>query len=256
MDEELKKTNIELDGEKTVEERLADKKKDASLNTDVDGQQVLKMAENMYGTTKITQEQLSYILDMLSPANYMLRNHSVKGHPMTFSITGRDRTKAQSHRPWQQQILEDESKDLAVMKSRQLGLSEISSGKLLHFVDTHSYDKVKALYTFPTEKQMNDFVSTRINPLLSNGYYSSITDKRMDSNKRKRIRDSIIYFRSSSKASAVEGVDVDVIFMDEYDHVSNAAEQSAIESMASSKYGIKNRWSTPKHVGGLLSNQQ
>ena len=46
-------------------------------------------------------------------------------------------------------IINDPHHNLAIIKSRQLGLSELGVGKLLHFVDTHSYDAVKALYTFP-----------------------------------------------------------------------------------------------------------
>jgi len=113
------------------------------------GKDLLNMAVEMYGTTDITPEQLAYIMDMSKPSTYMLRNHTIKGKPMTFSIPNRDMSQAQSHRPWQQAILNDDSRNLAVMKSRQLGLSEIGVGKLLHFVDTKSYDNVKALYTFP-----------------------------------------------------------------------------------------------------------
>ena len=46
-------------------------------------------------------------------------------------------------------IINDPHHNLAIIKSRQLGLSELGVGKLLHFVDTRSYDAVKALYTFP-----------------------------------------------------------------------------------------------------------
>lgn len=234
--------------EGTVEERLAYHRKDPTLKNNISGEQVMKMAIDMYGTDKITQEQLAYILDMIDPVNYMLRNHSIKGSPITFEVKNKEN--ARSHRPWQKSILRDKHPSIAVKKSRQLGISEISVGKMIHFLDTHSYDKVKALYTFPTKSNMNDHVSTRINPLLESGYYSKIADKNMDSNNRKRIRESIVYFRTSSKSSSLEGIDIDLMMLDEYDHVNPSAEQSAIESMASSKYGISNRWSTPT-IGDL-----
>lgn len=132
-----------------------------------------------------------------------------------------------------------------VIKSRQLGLSEMGVGKLIHFVDTHSYDHANALYTFPTVAQMRDFVKGRINPLTSSGYYGSIFDEEADSIEVKRIRDSFLYFRTSSKPGAVEGIDVDYVALDEYDRVPNASEESARASMDSSKYKIMNRWSTP-----------
>ena len=56
-----------------------------------------------------------------------------------------------------------------------------------------------------TNDQMQKFVQTRLDPLLEKGYYSTIIDKDINSLKAKRIRDSYLYFRSSSKPSTLEG---------------------------------------------------
>lgn len=96
---------------------------------------------------------------------------------------------------------------------------------------------------------MGDFVKSRINPLLQNGYYSTLVDDKIDSIETKKIRDSFLYFRSSSKPGNVEGIDVDYIALDEYDRIPPLSEQSAINSMDSSRYQIMNRWSTPTEVG-------
>ena len=64
--------------------------------------------------------------------------------------------------------------------------------------------------------------------------------------KEKQIRDSFLIFRSSSKASAVEGVDASAVFLDEYDRVGAQAEDSAVQSMSSSKFKYLRRFSTPK----------
>ena len=37
----------------------------------------------------------------------------------------------------------------AVIKSRQLGLSEMSVMEMVHFADMYSFKNVKCLYTFP-----------------------------------------------------------------------------------------------------------
>lgn len=92
---------------------------------------------------------------------------------------------------------------------------------------------------------MKDFVSTRLNPLLESGYYATITDSKVDSLEKKKIRNSFLLFRSSSKGAAVEGVDIDYLSLDEYDRVGAAAELSAIESMSSSQFKMLRRWSTP-----------
>lgn len=86
------------------------------------GQQLAKIAKEMFGTTNITVEQLAYLTDMLKPSTYLLRNHTVRGHPITFMISGRDQQKAQAHRPWQIQIINDQHRTKAIIKSRQLGL--------------------------------------------------------------------------------------------------------------------------------------
>lgn len=209
------------------------------------GKHLANMAKEMFGTDQITTEQLTYLTDMLKPSTYMLRNHSVRGHPMTFSVSGHNTDKAQSHRPWQIGILNDPHKNIAIMKSRQLGMSELGVGKMMHFADTYSYSSPKCLYTFPTHKAVNDFVKSRLNPLLENGYYKTITDPDANSLEVKKIRNSYMYFRTSSKPGSTEGVDIDYLSLDEYDRVNYLAENSALESMSSSPFHITNRWSTP-----------
>lgn len=211
----------------------------------IDGNMLANVAKQTFGRINLTKEELTYVLTMMNTSSYLLKHHKVKNHPITFHISGHDSTRAQGHRPWQVDIINDTHPDKAVIKSRQLGLSEIGIGEMMHFADKHSYAGVKCLYTFPTNRQMKDFVSTRLNPLLETGYYSTISDPRMDSLEKKKIRNSFLLFRSSSKGAAVEGVDIDYLSLDEYDRVSASAEISAVESMTSSSFGVLRRWSTP-----------
>lgn len=169
------------------------------------GAHIANLAKQTYGTTTPTTAQLGYLLDHMQASTYLLKHHTIRGHPITFYIRGRDMAKAHSHRPWQVQMVNDTHQRRAIIKSRQLGLSELGVGGLLHFADTHSYDKVKGLYTFPTHSQVKRFVQTRLDPLLERGYYSQIIDPKINSLEAKRIRDSVVYFRTSSKPSAVEG---------------------------------------------------
>jgi phage terminase large subunit GpA-like protein len=211
----------------------------------IDGKLIANVAKQTFGRERVTKEELTYLLTMLNPSSYLLKHHKVKGHPITFHVSGRDWNRAQAHRPWQVQMLNDQHKDKAVIKSRQLGLSELGIGEMVHFADMNSYAGVKCLYTFPTNRQMKDFVSTRLNPLLESGYYGSITDSSVDSLEKKKLRNSFLMFRSSSKGAAVEGVDIDYLSLDEYDRVPSSAEISAMESMSSSTFKVLRRWSTP-----------
>lgn len=133
------------------------------------------------------------------------------------------------------------------MKSRQLGLSEMGVGEMLHFADTYSAFSPKCLYTFPTDRAMKEFVQTRLDPILDNTpYFRGIVNKDKNSQKVKQIRNSTMFFRTSSTSRTVEGVDIDYLSLDEYDRVLDAAESSALEAMSSSKFGIVRRWSTPR----------
>lgn len=63
------------------------------------GKELIAMAKDIFQTDKVTPEQLTYVMDMLKPSSYALRNHTIKGSPMTFHISGRDSERALAHRP-------------------------------------------------------------------------------------------------------------------------------------------------------------
>lgn len=83
--------------------------------------------------------------------------------------------------------------------------------EMVHFADLHSYANVKCLFTFPTNEQMKKFVQSRLNPVLEKEYFKDIVNWDKDSLGYKQIRNSSMFFRTSSKASTVEGVDIDYL---------------------------------------------
>ena len=73
-----------------------------------------------------TVEQIQYVIPMLRPTNYLLEHHTVKGHPVTYSIPNygnHDFQKYFGHRPWQRAVLNDQAQSKVIIKSRQLGLT-------------------------------------------------------------------------------------------------------------------------------------
>ena len=54
-------------------------------------------------------------------------------------------------------IVNDQAPDKVIIKSRQLGLSEIGVAEMLWFADRYSEFNVKCLYTFPGLIQLWDF---------------------------------------------------------------------------------------------------
>ena len=115
------------------------------------GQDLARIAQETYGVKdEITPEELGLLMDYLVPSSYLLRNHRIKNgkQRFTFSVPNYGDnipSKAFSHRPWQRQIVNDIHPNVAVIKSRQLGLSEIGVAFMLWWADVHSYAGVNCL---------------------------------------------------------------------------------------------------------------
>lgn len=135
---------------------------------------------------------------------WALKYKPLKGKPLTF----RSKHNPFKHRPWQEQILNDNHPNKIVEKSRQLGLSELSVTECVHFLITHPQTKI--MYTFPTYHQMNDFSTTRVSPVFRDSpYLSSMLSKEVNNVSTKKIGQSYLLMRSSSSGSIGEGADVD-----------------------------------------------
>lgn len=194
-----------------------------------------------------SKEVIDYLVKK-TPHLYLLKHYTIRGKPITFDIKGKNEKLARNHRPWQTAIIDDQHPDKVIRKSRQLGLSEIGVAENLWFADVH--DNVKTMYTFPRNRQLVDFVKTRMNPVLdSNPYFKEILDKNMDSLEVKRIRNSFMMFRSAWGGALGEGADIDYLSFDEYDRMADNVELAFQESMKSSAYGWLRRWSTPTIPG-------
>ena len=59
----------------------------------------------------------------------------------------------------------------------------------------------------PTQEQLKKFVQSRLNPVLDKTYFRDIVNWDKDSLGYKQIRNSSLFFRTSSKPGSVEGVD-------------------------------------------------
>ncbi|BBI90192.1 phage terminase [Staphylococcus phage MR003] len=100
-----------------------------------------------------------------------------------------------------------------------------------------------------TQEQLKKFVQSRLNPVLDKTYFRDIVNWDKDSLGYKQIRNSSLFFRTSSKPGSVEGVDIDFLAMDEFERVNSLAESSALESMSSSPFKVVRRFSTPSAPG-------
>ena len=175
---------------------------------------------------------------------WSLKYRTLKGKTITYKST----TNPFANRPWQRQILDDNHPNKVVEKSRQLGLSEVSVTELIHFLAVHS--NTKAMYTFPTYTQMQDFSVSRIAPVFKgNPVLQSLLSKEVNNVGMKKVGDSYMFMRSSSSGSIGEGVDTDCAYFDELDRMPNNVFEAFAEGLKSSAYGYVRRWSTPTTPG-------
>ena len=173
------------------------------------------------------------------PSLWAMKYKTIKGKPTCYT----SKTNPFKHRPWQQAILDDAHPNIAIEKSRQLGLSECGLTSVLHFLINH--DAVKAMYIFPRAQQMNDFCKSRIDPVLQDPYFASKLDKNVNSMNAKKFLNSYLFMRSGWGSALGEGADLDYLSMDEYDRLKEYIELAFQEGLKSSKYGYMRRWSTP-----------
>ena len=175
---------------------------------------------------------------------WSLKYRTLKGKPMTY----KSKSNPFANRPWQQQILDDSHPNKVVEKSRQLGLSETSVTELIHFLAMH--DNTKAMYTFPTYTQMQDFSVSRISPVFkSNPVLQDLLSKEVNNVGMKKVGNSYLFMRSSSSGSIGEGVDTDCAYFDELDRMPSNVFEAFAEGLKSSQYGLVRRWSTPTTPG-------
>lgn len=190
------------------------------------------------------KQKLDVLLNKKYPAYWALRNKTIKNEPLTF----RSKNNPFKNRPWQEGILNDLHPNKVVQKSRQLGMSELAVTEALWFADM--YNHVNIMYTFPTNRQMEDFSKTRVDPVIQASHkLKRKLNQKINSVSTKAIGSSNIFMRTAGDGSQGEGADIDMYCADEYDRMKQGIETSFQESLKSSKYGYMRRWSTPTIPG-------
>lgn len=138
------------------------------------------------------------------PTIWTMKYRTLKGKPMLF----KSMNNKYCNRPWQRQILDDNHPNKVVEKSRQLGISEMNVTEVVHFLAVHP--QTKAIYTFPTYRQLNDFSVSRLSPIFRDSeVLQNLLSKEVNNVSSKKIGQSYLFMRSSSNGAAGEGVDAD-----------------------------------------------
>lgn len=111
-------------------------------------------------------------------------------------------------------IFADQSQNLVVLKAAQVGLSTLEI--LKNFYDAYQR-RMDIIYTLPTDSDVNIFVGGKVNRLIAANPILQEMVKDGDSIEKKRVGNSIIYFRGTWTKKAAIMVTADRLVHDEKD---------------------------------------
>lgn len=175
------------------------------------------------------------ICDFITTHTYM------KGE--RFSFSGHD---------YQRRILEDPSPNIVIMKSAQIGISEMSAR--LAVARCALINGFSTIYTLPSASAAANFMQTRIAPIVdSSPYLSEIVSKDVDNSSVKRFGDSYLYLKGCQVDRQALSVPSDAVIFDEIDN-SDQGVMTLFESrIIHSKYKMTVKLSTPTIPGYGIS---
>lgn len=139
-------------------------------------------------------------------------------------------------RPFLLDILADWSQEITIKKCSQVGGSLSFALKTAFLVSNFVYN---VIYTFPTDSDTNEFVSTKINPIIRNNPHVFKTND-TDNIERKGINGNFIYFKGTVSKTAAISTASDVLIHDEADRSDQKVLIDFRSRTKASKY--KARW--------------
>lgn len=130
---------------------------------------------------------------------------------------------------YQRQILEDPSPHKVIPKSAQMGISEMMAR--LALAKAVLVNGFSTIYTLPAASAAQNFMKTRIDPIIdSSPYLSELVNKDVDNSSIKRFgTDSYLYLKGAQVDRQAISVPADLVVMDEVNN-SNADVLTLYES--------------------------
>jgi len=120
--------------------------------------------------------------------------------------------------PFQRELYEHgtEDRDIVVMKSTQVGISAWALRWALYQADVLGR---RGLYVFPTQRDVHDFSTARIKPVIDKSDH--LRGRRGHADPFNKglvgVGDGLVYFRGSESRRGLDSVDADYVVFDEYD---------------------------------------
>ena len=149
-----------------------------------------------------------------------------------------------THLPALAEIARDAHPLVVVMKSAQVGLTELEVNLALHAADTGYAGRGNVLFLMPNQNQMDDFARSRFDRAIQDSAYlrerlqpEPPRRKGADSMRLKRVGDGYIYLRGADSQRQIASVDADLVILDEFDQMGEGVLELAEKRIASSRAG-------------------
>lgn len=145
---------------------------------------------------------------------------------------------------FQENILNDTSRETNTQKCSQIGISEVSLRKALAL--TNMIQNYKIGYTLPTAKFAGTFTKTRVDPVIEGSKtLKGAIHKTNDNNEVKQFGDSMLYFRGAASSNAPISIPLDHLIHDEFDFSDQEVLGQYFSRLTHSKWKKIDRFSTP-----------
>lgn len=143
---------------------------------------------------------------------------------------------------FQKEILNDMSDNLCVIKTAQVGLSEISIRKSIAFMAQHPGTSV--LYTYPDLNMKKRNAQTRVMPIFDNDFPVAKGDHVIRNSDIMQLGNSFLYMAANTEGDATS-TSISMIINDELDLSNQEIIALFASRMQHSKYKIRQMFSTP-----------
>lgn len=176
-----------------------------------------------------------------------IRDHSINGWLTKHEIKNEKGDAITFHQHlFLQDIYEDQSQNLVVLKAAQVGLSTLEVLKNMR--DAKMY-KMDIIYTLPTDGDVSTFVKGKVNRIIAANPILQEYTKDADSIEQKQVGESIMYFRGTWTASAANMIPADRLVHDEKDTSKQQVISDYQARMQHSKYKQTHVFSHPSNPG-------
>lgn len=149
---------------------------------------------------------------------------------------------------YQRKILEDPAQNIVIIKSAQIGISEMSAR--LALARCNLVNGFSTIYTLPSASAAQNFMKTRIDPVVdSSPYLKESVSKDVDNSSVKRFADSYLYLKGCQVDRQAISVPADMLVADEVDNSSQDVLTLFESRLIHSPYALTVKLSTPTIPG-------